>query len=332
MDKIIEKYLAGDLSPDEEKEFQLWLKDDPANQFEFENIVTHFRYTDKEIQQAKQKVLKQLMSGERRTIKQRLGSGLKQMIRIAAVLAIVYSSLFLFFENRYNRRVDEVVDNDRFIQIEKEAVLGQKLTFKLPDGSVVTLNAGSKLIYPKVFDGRFRRVALEGEAFFDVVPDKESPFSIDTKSLNIEVLGTSFNVRSYEEDHTETIGVKTGVVRVSTHEGERKVELQPSQLAHYSNQTHQISKDSILFSNAVFGWIDKELVFNEVSIDQVLKELTRWYGVQFEIVGELNKEQNLTSLYKNPTLISVLKSLSYVYNYKFEVNDKSVKITVLKNQ
>ncbi|XOV93372.1 MAG: FecR family protein [Bacteroidota bacterium] len=331
MDNLINKYLSNNLTVGESEKLKEWLQEDDRNRVEFENIVAHLKHSDSEFDALREKIYNKVVTtpagiktigSQDQDIKNKK---VRFVIQVAAVISILLVSIFVLIRTDSS---DEkvIISQIETTFIEKEALPGQKLTINLPDGTSVKLNSGSKLIYPKVFNTNERRVELEGEAFFDVVPNKEMPFRIETNTLNIKVVGTSFNVRSYHDDVISKIGVKSGTVMVSTLSGDNEVVLQPSQMALYSNTSQSISKENILFNYAVFGWMDKELVFNETSFDQVLVEISRWYGVNFEIVGEFTSEQRLTSLYKNPTLESVLTSLSLVYDYNFEIHDKTVKI------
>ncbi len=334
MDHLIEKYINNSLTQEELDRLEVWLQSDTKNRIAFENIVAHLRHNDREFESARKRIYERIVSENPAsapvTIVDRSHRTRFLYLKIAAAIVVTLAASVLVF--RYINqplKSPAVAENLSRSYIEKETAYGQQLAFTLPDGSLVKLNAGSRLVFPKAFSPETRKVELFGEAFFDVEPDAEKPFIISAKGVNIRVLGTSFNIRSYEEDAHTSVAVRSGVVRVTSLDGSQEIMLRENDLANYSNNTNILIRDIITDRDLVFGWINRELVLKDHTIDQILKQLSRWYGVEFELKGNsLDNTRKFTTKYKDPSLKSVMESLSYVYEFKYEINER--KVTIIK--
>ncbi|MDG3581186.1 MULTISPECIES: FecR family protein [Galbibacter] len=196
--------------------------------------------------------------------------------------------------------------------------MGEKRNITLPDGSSVFLNAGSKLVYPREFKKEQREVRLEGEAFFEVVHRPEHPFVVLAGNVRTEVLGTSFNIRSYKGDAQERISVATGKVMVSSNElkKDRQVVLLPNEQAIY--QSGHMDKKKVNISRAL-AWKNGILVFEQTPLDQAAIMLERWYGVRIVIKNKaLNKCTVTGEFYKKASLKQILENFRYVLDVDYE--------------
>ena len=198
---------------------------------------------------------------------------------------------------------------------------GQKITTSLPDGTIVKLNADSKLTVPETFSTDRREVSLHGEAFFDVARDESRPFIIHTKDIDVEVLGTSFNVRSYLNEEPSIVAVATGKVGVS---GEDKREtLTRGEKVVYTPSTGSMIK-GLLDEEEEFGWKENILLFDRQTLPEVIQKLSRWYGVEFLQHEGIQVEKKFSGRYKDPSLRGVLEGLSYVYGFEYEIDGQKV--------
>lgn len=325
MEDLISKYLHNNLTPEEEKSLQGWLEHDRANRKVFENIVGHWQISNRDIEQAKGRVLSKVLSGaqENHSTKQEK-HWMSHSIRIAASILIVIGLGLTW------ALTSDVFKNDQIEQvafIEKEASYGEKLTVELPDGTVVKLNGGSKLLYRKVFAPDIREVRLEGEAFFDVARNEEAPFRISTKAIAVQVLGTSFNVKAYLEEEEIEVAVKTGKVEVTDTSTKHKVILNPLEKANYTAIDKALNKGFIESGeSSIFGWTEHQLAFDDENLNQVLTKLSRWYAVEFNTSLNKDHQKKFTGKFKNPSLVRVMESLSFAYEFKYEINENSVTI------
>lgn len=322
MEHLIIKYLQNDLTQAEVRELRKWLKEKPVNRKVFENIVGEWNLSKEEINIARDRVLKNILSGP--AIKEEKSSPKKfrYLMKIAAML-LIGVGLASTVWTLSGRLLDEASTNHATISY-KEAKRGQKLTFQLSDGTMVYLNAGSRLTYPESFTGERREVILTGEAFFDVNRDENHPFRIRTDHLDVEVLGTSFNVSAYPDDSKTVVAVKTGKVAVNSRLSSAGVALTPMQAAYYDYK--DLSKKSFEDEESVFGWTEQKLVFRDTDILKIFKTVSRWYGVEFLVKRELDSDKLFTASYKNPSLRTVLESLSYAYEFEYDIEKKIVTI------
>lgn len=323
IEELIIKYLTHDLTNEEEQRLEAWLLQDKANRSVFENIVADWKLTSDDIQRSKTKIHGRL-SGKYRTEK-KTQRFISYFSKVAAVFVLVAIASLMIFYTRDGRKLSD----GEVIMIEKLTLPGQKLTLKLADGSAVTLNSGSRIICPETFPGAERKVRLEGEAFFDVVKDPARPFVIVTDNLNVRVLGTSFNVRSFNDEDNVSVAVLSGKVMVSGNSdslASKRQILLPNEMLEYSVKEKNFSEKKIFDSSVVFSWKDQNLVFKDENLDRILVTLSRWYGVEFNVQAQLDYTRKFTGNFKNPTLKEVMESISYNYQFDYEINDGNILI------
>ena len=227
---------------------------------------------------------------------------------------------------------------------------GFKASISLPDGSKVWLNADSKLTYDGKFDGQTREVYLSGEAFFDVAKDKSRPFIIHTRTINLKVLGTSFNVRSYDSDkETETSLVHGSVEITLTNNPDKKIVLKPGEKLLVKNalidslvknpllesveedgpiavltNMHYYGKDS---SAVETSWTKSELVFNNERLDKIVLNMERWFKIKIIVKDEALKRERFTiPISEEDKLEDVLEALKTAEKLHYSINDNEVVI------
>lgn len=177
---------------------------------------------------------------------------------------------------------------------------GKNSSIQLPDGTIAYLNAGSRLVYPSRFDGKTREVYLVGEAFFEVAHNADKPFIAKTSALEIEVLGTRFNLSAYPSDKfVETVLVE-GRVKVIEEKGlfvKKEYELEPNQLASFNriDSEHKISNVDVL--NYV-TWHDGYLNFESSELNRIIKKLERYYNVQIKLAHPLTGQKAISGKLK----------------------------------
>jgi ferric-dicitrate binding protein FerR (iron transport regulator) len=189
----------------------------------------------------------------------------------------------------------------------------------LPDGTKVWLNAASSLRYPTAFSGKKRQIAITGEAYFEVAKDKAKPFFIKINNeAVIEVLGTNFNVNAYEDEASINTTLLEGSIRVEAlgtlrgrPAGRNAVILQPGQQGQIAagQKTGQrqikVIKDADI--EKVMAWKNGAFNFNNASLEEVMRQLERWYDIQvvyengipdIHFGGELSRGVSLADLIK----------------------------------
>jgi ferric-dicitrate binding protein FerR (iron transport regulator) len=227
---------------------------------------------------------------------------------------------------------------------------GSKSKIQLPDGTQVWLNADSKLEYNENFNGKLREVKLSGEAFFDVVKNKEKPFIIHTAQMDVKVLGTAFNVRSYPDETTSETALLRGAVEITLRiNPDKKYYLKPNDKLVLNNNITAIAD-----SNAIAAtpdnidkqlvkmkkvhidtqenditetmWVKNKLAFDNESLEKILAETERWYNVRIELKNEKVKSFRFTSVFENKTLTDVLEALCLAAHLHYQVKGADVTI------
>ena len=242
-----------------------------------------------------------------------------QWYHAAAVLLIgVVSALAL-----YHFRAGDDLEPVWFT---KTNVKGQKSTVTLLDGTTVRLNAESELLYPKEFTGNIREVVLKGEAFFNVTEDSERPFIVRTGDLATTVLGTSFNIRAYENEDI-TVTVATGKVQVATSSTAQASTalLTPRQQATYDPATGAIEKKEVVLDKYL-AWKDGILLFDCEPFGEVVDMLERWYGVSITLENEGIRQCIVRGRHKDESLVNVLKTIGFALKIEYELTSEGVVI------
>ena len=192
----------------------------------------------------------------------------------------------------------------------------------LPDGTSVTLNAGSYLRYPREFITDVRRIEMNGEAFFEVTRDEEKPFLIHTKDADVKVLGTSFNVKAFDMDEQLTVSVQTGKVQVDLPEAMMRLLPDEQFVMDKTKGEFQKRNEDARLSTV---WIKGGLYFNRTPIRTVVNELVRMYNRTIEFAPGAEYYDYIYGEHDNKSLEAVLKSIQYSTDIKYRIeNDKIV--------
>lgn len=192
----------------------------------------------------------------------------------------------------------------------------------LPDGTSVTLNAGSYLRYPREFITDVRRIEMNGEAFFEVTRDEEKPFLIHTKDADVKVLGTSFNVKAFDMDEQLTVSVQTGKVQVDLPEAMMRLLADEQFVMDKTKGEFQKRNEDARLSTV---WIKGGLYFNRTPIRTVVNELVRMYNRTIEFAPGAEYDDYIYGEHDNKSLEAVLKSIQYSTDIKYRIeNDKIV--------
>lgn len=190
---------------------------------------------------------------------------------------------------------------------------GMECSITLSDGTMVHLNAETQLTYPVYFNSKERIVQVEGEAFFEVAPDKEHPFIVHTPHSSIRVTGTSFNVRTYPDEQTECVTLVSGGITVN-HEDE-VYEMVPNQ--HYIyNKSADTCNISVVNPDLYTSWNSGSFTFKDVPLEEVMSYLTKWYGCKYVFTDEAAKKRMVgghLNRYKNMNqIIDIIVQLNKV--------------------
>jgi transmembrane sensor len=227
------------------------------------------------------------------------------LYRVAA--AILFAALLLVsgyevYNSAANGKMLEVSATNQILK-----------TFALPDGSLVSLNTDTKIKYPKLFAGNTREVSIEGEAFFQVKPNKEKPFIIHAGNAQIKVLGTSFNVNAYPAAKLVEVIVETGKVRVSAQTNEsNELILMPGDKGTLVYSGHSLLKSTNADPNFL-AWKTRNLIFKATSLAEVIVSVEKVYKVDIQLADPKLNELLLTARFNDYSLDFILKVIETTF-------------------
>ncbi|SFF52816.1 FecR family protein [Thermoflexibacter ruber] len=338
--ELIAKYLAGEANAEEESKLWAWRNQNPNNEEFYQEMyrIWHSKKQDestfdshlafkKLTYRIEEESLIMLNHKGKPYTKQIQIFFKKYAIGIAATIAFCLIVIAVWWRNENNQKtVNQSITEIKSKIIEKINPKGQKLQLRLPDGTKVWLNSESRLTYPSQFQGNMREISLNGEAFFEVAHNPNKPFCITTPKTKMQVLGTSFNVRAFDDEQkTETV-VVTGKVKISEAENEANfVVLSPNEKGNFSLQNKKISKQKVNPANYI-AWKEGILKFENSNMSLIIKELERWYGVTITVSNPNLLRCHLTGDFKNESLENVLIFMQKALDIQFEINQKEVKI------
>ncbi len=202
---------------------------------------------------------------------------------------------------------------------------GVKSSIVLPDGSLVKLNSDSKITYPVKFIGSTREVSISGEAYFNVVSDSLHPMIVTTvKGSKIKVLGTEFNVKSYEDDVEETTTLYSGKISLIAGGSANEKVLLPAQQAvvDIQEKVMSISKPSALQETK--AWTEGKIIFDETPLDEVVKILERWHGVEITSRDSKILKYKITANFESESIYQIMYIIKNCALVDYTIDGKKV--------
>jgi ferric-dicitrate binding protein FerR (iron transport regulator) len=234
--------------------------------------------------------------------------------------AVVMLAMLLTYRYYFTRQ-------DHTEYIVRFAPPGRRLDIQLSDGSKVRLNASGRITYPEKFSGSNRDVTLEGEAFFEVTKDPARPFKVTTGPIVTTVLGTSFNVAS--DSGYVQVALVTGRVKIENVPGHEELMLAPGEASFFAPGA-SLRKESF-DPKEVLSWKEGVLYFKDADLQEMVRRLEQWYGIEIEIAGAEAHPKHLTGEFKDEPLDNVLNLLGYTRKFDYEIKGKKVTLK-FKNQ
>lgn len=241
----------------------------------------------------------------------------KTVYRVAAVILILVLPLVAYWKGQ------ETIKGT-FADVVIESPMGAQVKLHLPDGTLVWLNAGSTIVYSQGFGVDDRRLSLEGEGYFEVTRNEKIPFEINTKEVNLKVLGTKFNFKNYPEDSEVTVNLIEGKVALYN---ELKVMpelyLEPNEKMVLDKQTGEMSKSKTNTAFIQKSWTNDELFFDEEMLEEIAKKLMRSYNVKIKVDDSLKCKPFYGNFKKSEnTVEDILKAISSTGRLRYKYENK----------
>lgn len=242
----------------------------------------------------------------------------KWAIGIAATLLISLAAGYLLLHNNYTSKQQDYIAR-------QVTHAGERKIITLTDGSRVILNNRSELRYSSQFAANKREVYLKGEAFFDVKHDIKRPFIVHTDQLKVQVLGTSFNVKSYQNDNHTSVGVVTGKVGVNGQHTKRTYMLLPGNVLSCDKRAAAFQQLN-LSTDEILGWQKGLMSFHQETLEEIIPELERWYDVSVILNSKQLLKKRITASFSRKPLNEVLEILSKTAGFTYVINKNQVQI------
>jgi len=204
----------------------------------------------------------------------------RRILKIAGIAASIAVLLGVTNYLSYERGFKDV--NSQMIEMSNP--LGMVSTVVLPDGSKVTLNAGTTITYPNAFVSGKREVGISGEAFFSVVNNADKPFIVKADNVNIEVLGTEFNVKAYGEDERVEVTLAEGKVGVGREDSSKELFLEPGEQAYYDKLNGTLTNRKVNITHYT-SWKNGAYYFRTLPLQEITRQLERIFNVRIRIAS-----------------------------------------------
>jgi ferric-dicitrate binding protein FerR (iron transport regulator) len=318
---ILKKYLKNEATPDEKEVLINWITG-LESEHEFEQQSARLWEDaepdiDAEIETELYNRLQSEIANRQKAHQQHINS----MLRLAASILLPLSIGLISF-----LYLNHHADTEKLFTVSVDC--GQKADITLPDGTKVWLNSATTLAYGTNYNETNRRIRLDGEAFFEVAKDKSRPFIVDCEGVEIEALGTSFNVKGYSTDCNVTASLLNGRIRVDN--GHMYMILNPGERVEYTKSNNRLIKSGISDFQEITFWRNNILVFDSNSLSDISKTLERMYGINIVFESESLKKLRFSGTIRNTSLQNVLYILSLSHPITYKVENDTVRIDNIK--
>lgn len=200
---------------------------------------------------------------------------------------------------------------------------GQEYEVTLPDGTKIWLNASSSLKYPVPFAGKNRHVELRGEGYFEVAKDKMHPFIVATTQQEVEVLGTHFNINSYDDEPHTTTTLTEGLVGIKATGTNERVLLKPGQESTLNEKKFTIND---VDTEEALSWKEGYFLFNNESMVSAMRKLSRWYDIDVVYTQKVDGIFFLGTFPRTNSLSQTLKILEKAGSFKFKIEGRRLEV------
>ncbi|MBP1639742.1 MAG: putative anti-sigma factor [Bacteroidetes bacterium] len=308
--ELLERYFEGKAN---RQEIELLLQ--RMNKPEFEQTSMRKRWDETSFTM-NPTVQKQIFENITAIVAPKRSLNVKKWIAVAASIVVLLTtslSVYLLHLNSQN-----LLLSDMKFQVEK----GQKASLILPDGSKVWINSGSTLTYGSRYNQKERIINLDGEAYFEVAPNKRAPFIVQSHGFSVKALGTAFDVKAYGEDKQFSTALVHGKVEVN--DGNEKLYLRPNQKIIYDRVARQMVKRDVEDSNIYASWRDNQLVFESETFENIALVLERNYNVKLVFESEFLKGCHYSGSLANTSLSSILQIFAVTSPLSYKIKDSVI--------
>lgn len=322
--QLLDRFMRGETSPEEEKLLWAWIREDDAQ----ESILTFYyqHWTESAGKELPEDVQFRMLN----RIKSRMktdNASLKKptslfhtftLNRWIPYVAVVILCVIVGFSAHLHTLHSLPTEMEYIVEADK----GQRANMTLPDGTKVWLNSHTQLSYKSDYGINDRIVKLVGEAFFEVAKDKKHRFIVKTEGLDVEALGTSFNIKAYREDKEVIASLFTGNIRATTIK--HSITLFPDQQVCFNRNKGELKVDSSENVTYARMWRNNELAFEGETLNDIAIRLNRLYNVHIEFKSDEIKKYRFSGVIKNNSLDNVFEIISLTSPIMYETRGDTI--------
>lgn len=319
--KILKKFALGKYSLRDFRQITNWFEDS-NNETELKNAIQqHWQEFSVEASENKKDLnsvldqLKQKIAEQKPVVNFRIRA--QRFYTRAAAILLLPLVLYSIYSTFYNTQPTEMAAS-----IEIVSPHGARTKFQLPDGTQGWLNSGSSLKYANTFLSK-RKIDLIGEAWFEVAHNAKKPFVVHTKVLDVQVLGTKFNVTAYPEENITEVVLQEGKVNVDGFKGLYKVAMKPNEKFTFDKKSQSGSIQEVKASQ-FSAWKDGLLVFRNEPLSEVLKRVSRWYNVDIVLNDPDLENLRYRATFQEEQVEEVIRLISLTVPIEFSFNNREI--------
>jgi len=318
--ELIARYLAGECNDNEKQQIQEWIRQNPDAMDEFSKIwqqIPSAEFTP-DVEQA-------LLNVNSRIDLQKTSHRKRFFLYASsAAVAAIAAILILIHVVGTGSQSTAIGSTDgtllAFTTSEKETQ-----EYNLPDGSKIWLNSSSTLRYPETFTNDTREVYLEGEAFFDIAPDKSKPFIIHANNTQTRVVGTSFGIRAVKDESEVVVTVSTGIINFSAEGKSSHIELKRGEQGVCKHEQQILEKNASPDPN-LLAWKTKVLTFKQSPLTEVAKVIEDVYHTPVSVDSSIAGLQ-ITSTFNQSSLDEILQIIDITLGVKTKSSENGIVIS-----
>lgn len=322
-DELIAAYLNNELNKEQRIELEKWVAADAAHKRYFYEM-TEIWLAANATAGSKEESERAFQHFRGRISTPRKGQ--RFSLRFSRIAAAVFAGMLLLGTGYYLG--NQPLDHSALYAMQTvEVPMGSRSRIVMEDGTVVWLNAGSKLSYNSAFSHKDRNVQLEGEGYFEVAHNKKLPFIVRTSDIDVKVLGTRFNVKAYgDEENIEVILAEGSVNLLSRNNQAEPLILKSEQLAIYNRESGQTEIRKVSASQAD-NWTTGAHFFNELTLEEIVRQLEKSFDVTFIFRNEEKKNLTFYGDFRNDdSLEDILMIMSSSGKFRYRKTDNVIEL------
>lgn len=338
------KYIKGDLSESERNSVLKWASADKSNELyiaRLKNIDISQSLPDEEASEEELKKIFDLIdkteSGKNEDKEINYFAIKKSVVWRAASVILLLVISGLYFLNQSGNGVNSLAENSlntiTYKNFATSKVLytpkGVKAYLILPDSSQVWLNSDTRIEYPDTFDVSVRNVSISGEAYFKVVKNPQRSMVVKTtKGFSIEVLGTEFNIKAYEDDNRAQATLYSGEINLLRERDNKIVstKVEPNQTIIIKTEPAGINVSKVLKETPAdeSAWKEGKIIFDSTPVSELIKTLERWHGVEFIVKDPEILNYKITATFNSESIVQIMDLIQLTSLIKYEVQNRKV--------